>query len=269
MSFYEKYIKYKTKYLELNKKLNKNQSGGTQICSMCTGDHCLKTKDCLIAMINQIPDNSIHIEQVIPGDSSKETNLIVIPGFSESSYKRNSASLFKFYSEKLNPQNFKNIIMIKFKDDEQFSIRQFNMSFFNKDGSIIDPLLENKLYEKCAQIIVKLLDPNLKYTILAKSAGGGVGICLSQLMHQQIHKMFLFAPGAEYLNKSIDKLNLEENRITVGWNTDDNKVKMSQVWPELSKLFPNTKVLTYNKDIYNGEDTQHEINSQFIQWIKE
>ncbi len=27
MSFYEKYIKYKTKYLELNKKLKKNQSG--------------------------------------------------------------------------------------------------------------------------------------------------------------------------------------------------------------------------------------------------
>jgi hypothetical protein len=54
---------------------------------------------------------------------------------------------------------------------------------------------------------------------------------------------------------------LDESKVTVGWNADDTKVKMEQVWPELSKLLPNTPVLTYSKDIV---DTQHEINSHFI-----
>ena len=278
MSYLKKYNKYKIKYTQLKEKLKKDQIGGTLICSMCTGDHCMKTKDCLIAQINQIPDNAIGIEKIIPGDSSKESILIVIPGFSESSYKRNYSTLFKFYDEKLDVNNFKQTILIKFKDTEEFSVRGFNMTFFDTQNVIIDPLLENKLYNKCSEIIVKLLDQfgtDTKYTILAKSAGGGVGICLSQLIHQQIHKLLLFAPGAEYLSKSIDNLKLDETKITVGWNLDDTKVKMSQVWPELCKLLPNTKVLTFNKDSYfdvekqKQEDTQHEINSKFIQYIKE
>jgi hypothetical protein len=54
-----------------------------------------------------------------------------------------------------------------------------------------------------------------------------------------------------------------------GWNADDTKFKMKQVWPELSKLLPNTPVLIYSKDIKDSVDTQHEINTQFIQHIKE
>jgi hypothetical protein len=271
--FYKKYLLYKNKYLNLK---NKNkQTGGTINCKLCSSDHCMKTRDCIIAEIEQIPDDSIQIHKIIPGDDTKESELIVIPGFSDSSYKRNFSSLFKFYDKKLDTNNFKQTILIKFKDPEEFSIRAFNLTFFDESNTIIDPLLENKLYVKCAEILAKLLKPNVKYTILAKSAGGGVGICLSQIIYEQIHKMFLFAPGAEYLPQSIDKLFLHESKITVGWNTQDEKVRMSKVWPELSKLLPNTKVLTFNKDIYcntetqKHEDTQHEINSKFIQYIRE
>ncbi len=281
--FYKKYIKYKSKYLQLAEKLKKDQTGGTNNCLMCTGDHCMKTKDCLIAQINQIPDSAIQIEKIISGDSTKESTLVVIPGFSESSYKRNYSTLFKFYNQKLDTNNFKQTFLIKFKDTEEFSIRGFNMTFFDESNKIIDPLLENKLYQKCAEIIARLLDqvnPDTngstnKYTILAKSAGGGVAICLSEIIYQKIHKMFLFAPGAEYLSQTINKLKLDESKITVGWNVDDMKVQMIQVWPELSKLLPNTQVLKFNKDSYfdvekqKQEDTQHEINSQFIQYIKE
>jgi hypothetical protein len=74
-------------------------------------------------------------------------------------------------------------------------------TFFDQSNKIIDHMLENKLYEKCAELIVaKLLNPDKKYTILAKSAGCGVGICLSQLIHSQIHKLLLFAHGAQYLS---------------------------------------------------------------------
>lgn len=273
MNHYEKYLKYKSKYLNL--KQQNNQKGGATNCKLCSGVHCMKTRDCIIAEIEQIPYDSIQIHKIIPGDDTKESELIVIPGFSDSSYKRNYSSLFKFYDEKLDTNNFKQTILIKFKDPEEFSIRAFNLTFFDESNNIIDPLLENKLYVKCAEIMAKLLKPDVKYTILAKSAGGGVGICLSQIIYNQINKMFLFAPGAEYLSQSIDKLNLDESKITVGWNIQDEKVRMSKVWPELSKILPNTKVLTFNKDIYYNtetqkhEDTQHEINSKFIQYISE
>ena len=282
MKWYEKYIKYKTKYYQLKEKIKKDQVGGTHNCSMCTGDHCMKTKDCLIAQINQIPEDSIGIEKMIPGkpsDITKESVLVVIPGFSNSAYNRNCSALFEFYPEKLDTDNFKQTILIKFKDTEDFSISKLNNSFFYAPKKILDPLLENKLYQKCAEIIsIKLgdrFDSNTKYTILGKSAGGGVSICLSEIIHKQIHKMFLFAPGVEYLPMSINKLKLEESKITVGWNIEDTKVPIDRIWPELSKLLPNTTVLKFNMDKYFNtktqevEDTQHEINSQFIQYIKE
>ena len=65
--------------------------------------------------------------------------------------------------------------------------------FFSGLKQIINPLLENRLYQKCGEIIsIKLgnmFDPNTKYTILGKSAGGGVSICLSEIIYKQIHKM--------------------------------------------------------------------------------
>ena len=283
MNWYQKYIKYKTKYIQLKEQtklgLQKKQVGGTNECKMCTGDHCMKTEDCLFAQIDKIPLDAIEIKQIIPGNIAKESVLVVIPGFSNSAYNRNYSALFKFYPEKLDSDNFKQTILIKFKDTEDFSISKLNNSFFYAPKKILDPLLENKLYQKCAEIIsIKLgdkLDSNTKYTILGKSAGGGVSICLSEIIYKQIHKMFLFAPGVEYLPMSINKLKLEESKITVGWNIEDTKVPINRIWPELSKLLPNTKVLEFKMDKYfneetgEQEDTQHEINSQFIQYVKE
>jgi hypothetical protein len=280
MQWYDKYIKYKTKYYQLKQTIKKDQAGGTHNCSLCTGDHCMKTIDCLIAQINQIPEDAIQIEKIIPGaNTTKKSVLVVIPGFSNSAYIRNCSALFEYYPEKLDPDNFKQTILIKFKDSEDFSISKLNNSFFYAPKKILDPLLENKLYQKCGEIIsIKLgnmFDSNTKYTILGKSAGGGVSICLSEIIYKQIHKMFLFAPGVEYLPMSINKLKLDESKITVGWNIEDTKVPIDRIWPELSKLLPNTTIIKFNMDVYfntktgEPEDTQHEINSQFIQYVKE
>jgi hypothetical protein len=40
---------------------------------------------------------------------------------------------------------------------------------------------------------------------------------------------------------------------------------MDKIWPVLHQLLPHTKVLLFNMDIKEGIDTQHEINSQFIE----
>jgi hypothetical protein len=273
-NYQKKYLKYKQKYLNL-KNLKNNQSGGTHTCSMCSGDSCLKTIHCYQYQISQIPDSSIQINQTIQGDESKKSELIIIPGFSDSSYNRNYKSLFKFYQHKLNPMEFKKIHLVKFQDDDIFSIRKLHLSFFDADNKIIDPILENNLYQKCAQIIKSKLDSESLYTILAKSAGGGVGIYLSELIPQQIHKLLLFAPGAEFVNMDLKILSIDNSKVTVGWNIDDTKVPMGKIWPKLSIVLPNTKVLTYTKDSYidpttqKPEDTQHEINSKFIVQIIE
>jgi hypothetical protein len=257
MSLYGKYLKYKLKYINLKNTIN--QTGGGK-CKKCKKEQCDKTLYC---RIHNIPKSAISIE-TLKGDASKETELIIIPGFSNSSYDRNYKSLFEYYDTKLDIGKFNKVHLIKFQDDEHMSIREFHGELLEKDS-----LLENKLYRKLAKIINKKLS-KIKldisnYSILAKSAGGGVGIYLSQLIPEKINKLLLFAPGVGYINNDIKRLDLDEDKIIVGWNREDMKVKMDKIWPILGRLLPNTKVLLYNMDIKEGVDTQHEINSEFIE----
>jgi hypothetical protein len=269
-SFYKKYIKYKTKYIKLQTHIKRTQKGGTIICGKCNSLECLKEVDCLFYSISSLPDESIFINETLYGDEtkeSKESELIVIPGFSTSSYERNYSTLFEYYDTKLNINNFTKVHLIKFRDDAEISIKKLHDSFFGPGNEIKDINLENKLYEKCAQIIKKKLDLNNKYTILGKSAGGGVSLCLSQLIPSNVSKLYLFAPGVKYLANYFHTLELPQDKIYVGWNLDDTKVKMEQIWPKLKPLMPGVEVNQYYKNIYNQVDTQHEINTEFIKLI--
>ncbi len=251
MSLYGKYLKYKLKYINLKRTIN--QKGGGK-CKQCNKEKCDETLYCKIL---NIPKSAISIE-TIKGNASKETELIIIPGFSNSSYDRNYKSLFEYYDIKLDIKKFNKVHLIKFQDDEHISIREFHGELLKEDA-----LLENELYRRLAEIINEKLEIS-NYTILAKSAGGGVGIYLSQLIPMQINRLLLFAPGVGYINNDIKKLRLDEDKIIVGWNREDMKVKMDKIWPILSTLLPNTKIYLYNMDIKEGVDTQHEINSKFI-----
>jgi len=251
MDYEQKYLKYKKKYLELKN----NQIGGS------------KFKD-LMSQINVMEQSSIFINETIKGSSSKEQELIIIPGFSDSSYTRNYQTLFEFYDQKLNVKKWKRVHLIKFKDN----VKNLQDSFFNRDTkpeTIIDGRLENRLYEKLAELLLQQLDQRIKYTILSKSAGCGVGIYLYKFLNKD-NRLFLFAPGVKYIDFDIRKLQhfiRNESNVVVGWNVEDTKVKMSEIWPILSQLLPKTHVLTYNKDFNSTIDTQHEINSKFIEQI--
>jgi len=56
---------------------------------------------------------------------------------------------------------------------------------------------------------------------------------------------------------------------------EDTKIPINQVWLVLSKLLPRTRLQTYNKDTYvdpttsKPVDTQHEINTNFIDQINQ
>ena len=234
----DKYLKYKTKYINLKSLI---QTGG--------------------AKISDIEETMISIE-TLDGKPTNDTELIIIPGFSNSSYERNYNTLFEYYDIKLDVNKFKKVHLIKFQDNDEFSIRNIHGELLAKDVN-----LENELYKKLAEIIRNKLKP-ANYTILAKSAGGGVGIYLSELIYSQINKLLLFAPGVGYINHDLKRLKLDEDKIIVGWNREDTKVKMEKIWPVLETILPKTKVLLFNMDINNlglSVDTQHEINSQFIE----
>ena len=246
-----KYLKYKNKYLSLQI----IQNGGKNI------------KYELFKKIKNIDDNSIEINEIL-GNKKNDKCLLIISGFSLSSYDKNYNTLFEYYTHKIDKSLFKKIYIIKFKDDDEFSIAKLHSSFFDSSNNILDPKLENNLYKKLASIIKSKLKIKKKLTILAKSAGGGVGIYLANMIYKKINKLLLFAPGVSNINKDKKlQLKLDESKIIVGWNNEDAKVKYDNIWPILGKLLSNTTVNFFNKDTNNKIDTQHEINSQFIELI--
>lgn len=212
-----------------------------------------KKSNCLVPISEDEKGNS---------EEKKKPTLIIISGFSKNSFQNNYEIVMKHLVQS-HYDEFEQILFVQFQDDDKFSIRGLHMSFHNEKGIIFDGKLENSLYEKCASIIRSKLPKNNSYIILAKSAGAGVGIYLSQNIPDKITKMFLFAPGIGYLALSITELKVQSSNIIVGWNEEDSKVPKKIVWEKVGYLFPGVEVNMYKMDIaYNEEgkqiDTQHE-----------
>jgi len=144
------------------------------------------------------------------------------------------------------------------------------MTFFNQETKqIIDGSLENFLYKKCAEIILKRLNPQTRYVVVGKSAGGGVALYLGNMMKiDQLFRLLLFAPGAEYVSEDDEfTLKVDRDKIKVGWNKEDSKVPIDKVWAKLS-----TKMQRIDPEVFSmdgdKDKTEHEINSNFITYIK-
>jgi hypothetical protein len=91
---------------------------------------------------------------------------------------------------------------------------------------------------------------------------------LSNLIYKKVNKLLLFAPGLGFIDKDTKfTLKLDEDKILIGWNNEDTKVKYDNIYPKLKLKLPNTQVKLFNKDTHNDVDTQHEINSKFIEFI--
>ena len=109
---------------------------------------------------------------------------------------------------------------------------------------------------------------------------------MSNLIYKKVNKLLLFAPGLGFIDKDTKfTLKLDEDKILIGWNNEDTlciksltrlneisfnedtKVKYNNIYPKLKLKLPNTQVKLFNKDTHNDIDTQHEINSKFIEFI--
>lgn len=213
--------------------------------------------------IYNLPKDAVSIAKTIECNPSARNNLIIIPGFSQESFDRNYQTLFELYSNKINKQNFNLIHLVKFSE---LDVRKLHQSFFTENNEIIDPALENALYEKCASLLASKLDSTKTYSVLAKSAGAGPAIYLCQNNSKQIKYLYLFAPGVKFIHQSIAHVNSDFAKTLIGWNKTDTKVKCIEVWPNLESILPTGSILI-TFDLPNqshGFDTQHEINTDFF-----
>ncbi len=228
--------------------------------------------------INNLPSSCVEITPM----NSLETNtnsqtqpkpqLVIIPGFSDSSFERNYKTLFTNYAGKLPISKFEKILLVKFTNNTVYNLHQ---EIFKSNGNNIPdqiPHLENTLYQKCAQVIFDKLDINndlQSYLVLAKSAGAGPGIFLCNAHPENFTKLSLFAPDVKYIHKTIGKVCDRFPQTIVGWNSTDSKVKLIDVWFTLVDVLPvNTVLYTYyHLDSSTEFDTQHEINTGFFDKI--
>jgi hypothetical protein len=223
----------------------------------------------LFEKINILPRDCITITELPGTNPNADTELIIIPGFSDSSYEQNYKTLFVNYNEKISLDKFKKIHLVKFVNNQ---VRNLHLEIFNnKETLLSDALadLENFLYKKCGEILFDKLDKNTMYSLLAKSAGAGPAVFMCNTHPGHFKHLSLFAPGVKFINKSINKVCDNFPKTIVGWNASDTKVRLVDVWFKLNNVLPNnTSLHSYyflNSSVFF--DTQHEINTAFFENI--
>ena len=220
--------------------------------------------------INNLSPNCVDILK-LDGNNILEVNteLLIIPGFSESSFVTNYKTLFVNYPFKLQNYKFKRFYLIKFSEETIYNLHQEILNSANINNIELIASLENSLYEKCGQIIFNKLDKNISYSVLAKSTGAGPAIFICNSHPEIFNSLNLFAPGVKYLNRSIKKVCKCFPQTIVGWNSTDTKVRLIDVWFTLNNILPNKTMLYtyYYPDSLYLFDTQHEINTGFFDKI--
>lgn len=216
--------------------------------------------------INNLSPNYISIWALPLTNPNADSELIIIPGFSEVSYEQNYRTLFVSYIEKLQTDKFKKIHLVKFNNNHIYNLHQELLTFSEKYNFNVLTDLENQLYKKCGDILYEKLDKNSVYSVLAKSAGAGPAIFLCNTHPEIFKQLNLFAPDVKFISLSIKNVCDTFPKTIVGWNIKDNIVKFVDVWFTLYNILPqNTKLYTYNYHNYPIQfDTRHEINAEFF-----
>ena len=215
--------------------------------------------------IEELTPEQVGMIETIECNPRAETNLLVITGFSKKTY-----IAIREVLEPLDKKLFKTINYVKYHDDH---IKNLVADFLGKYQQTEEEKagkLENLVYRKCAEHIHGMLNRREEYTILGKSAGGGVALYLTPLS-RNYKKLLLFAPGVKYIGMD-EEFPLKDSHdfsITVGWNDNDNKVHFDIVYPILTRVLRNCRKVEHMlvKFIGDKPDDLHELNSKFLEFI--
>jgi hypothetical protein len=227
-----------------------------------------ETYESIKKYIEELTPEQIGTIDTVEGDRSKDKNLLVITGFSKKTYNAIRGVLKRL--EDNAGDSFKSIQYVAYqnehiKDLVNDIMNKIKVSDEEKAGE-----LENLVYRKCAEHIHGMLNPDEKYTILGKSAGGGVAMYLTPLS-RNYNKLLLFAPGVKYIgmDNEFPFQGSHKFPIIIGWNDDDNKVVFDVVYPIITRVLRKCNKVEHMlvKFIGDSED-KHELNSQFLEFIK-
>ena len=115
-----------------------------------------------------------------------------------------------------------------------------------------------------AHVVDKILrSPSMdfkNFSILGKSAGGGISIYIASL-NEQVKNLYICCPGTNEGGKTL--INRKDLNIKLSWNKDDDKIPFSK-----SQIFINDFEAQGNKyKFYIYETGGHELNVNFFKEI--
>lgn len=187
--------------------------------------------------------------------SNNNKPLVIIPPYSFDGFTK----IMKTISDNFDIIKKKyNIIYAIVWNDE---IKKESQKIINGITDVKEQYIINEKFRvMLADLANKIIKTNKinKFTLLGKSAGGGVAIYISK-KNKQVKNLFLICPA---IMKSSLKLN-KEIKIILSWNRDDDKIPYEKSLP-LIKNYVNNK----NNFMFLSYDIGgHELHDNFFKTI--
>ncbi len=192
-------------------------------------------------------------------NNSGGTNLLVVPGYSFNSFAGILRKLFEGIQYIDN--KYSNLYLVNWGDKIKADSQRIGEGKSQEEKFLLNDLHRNELailLDKC----LRSPDLDLKnITLLGKSAGGGVAICLCNIdkgIHREIKLLLLVAPGLTDRGGPLN--DRKELPIHISWNKDDDVIPFAvseEYEKKLSDQGNNVKIYIY-------ETGGHELNVQFL-----
>ena len=275
MSYLDKYIIYKNKYLALKN----NMTGGA--------DESIKeflgtTENIPYTMTKEsytMKDNMLHLVKIKLNDDDSMPVLFVLAGMSHKSFVGTSSIIISKLTEL--KTKFSSIYLLEydsFKEMQNFACGRRDELKAKSKKDIYKPELKmNTLIAKNIDSIIKKL--KLKNIHLLGKCNGGWIILLMLLRSKQYTGLYLAVPGIPHgvdILQKINKKRLKEINFVFGWTKQDGFLfhwgqKSFQEKERYDKMMKDMKI-TYISEMYDNNMTEdpkiyHEVSLQLIDTI--
>jgi len=195
----------------------------------------------------------------IPLNNKEGMDLLVIPGYSFRSFSTMLTTIIEGMSFIEN--KYRNIYMINWGDKVK-EISQHAGEGLPEDQKFIK---QDEFRQKLATVVDKLIrsqDLTLQnFTILAKSAGGGVSFFLAAI-NSEVKVFLVCCPGIT--NRGAVLASRKDLEIHLAWNKDDDFIKYEIHAEIMEQLHSQGNTVTFHSYEVGG----HELNIKFLEDTK-
>ena len=189
-------------------------------------------------------------------DNADGMDLLVIPGYSFRSFADMLTKLIE--GMKFIENKYRNIYMINWGDKVK-ALSQSILVDVPKDQNFIK---QDEFRGKLAEVVDKLIrSPDMdlhNFTLLGKSAGGGVSFSLAAI-NTEVKVLMACCPGIT--NRGAIVANRLDLKIQLMWNKDDDVISYSIHEEIMAQLQGQGNDVTF----YSYEKGGHELNVKFLE----